>query len=213
MAVIKSGDSTDQLHVDPNRAAFVTLRDVDGNPVTLGSGGLTDTQLRATPVPVDVTFPGTQPVSIAAPVTVTGVFFQATQPVSISGQIPVSLAPGDAPNAQLAATATGVSGAGVTLTLPAVVDQFHYVTFIELVAYTTANRSGNSTPIVVTTTNLPGNPAFTFATAASVGTTDTKTYVHTLPLRSVVSNTATTIVCPATAAIIWRVNVWYQAAV
>jgi hypothetical protein len=51
------------------------------------SGGLTDTQLRATPVPVSGTFyQSTQPVSIASmPSTpVTGTFWQATQPVSIA---------------------------------------------------------------------------------------------------------------------------------
>src|ERR1043166_6936696 len=57
MAVIKSGDSTDQLSVDPiSKAARVTLYDSSGSelsalPVT---GGLTDSQLRASPVPVSI---------------------------------------------------------------------------------------------------------------------------------------------------------------
>lgn len=59
------------------------------------SGPLTDTQLRASAVPVSGTvgvsgsvavtgtfFQATQPVSIASPVAVTGTFWQATQPVS-----------------------------------------------------------------------------------------------------------------------------------
>lgn len=47
------------------------------------SGPLTDTQLRATAVPVSGTFwQATQPVSISGSVPVTGTFWQATQPVS-----------------------------------------------------------------------------------------------------------------------------------
>lgn len=307
MAVIKSGDSTDQMHVDPFKAGFINLRKSDGTEAILPGTGLTDTELRATPVPVSgfvsianfpliqgvagsvavtnfpvsqpVTgtfFQATQPVSgpltdaqlraaavpvsgpltdaqlraLAVPVSgaffqatqpvsgpltdvqmrltpvpVSGTFFQATQPVSgtffqatqpVSGAFfqalqPMSLLPGNAPNAQLAVTATGVAGAAVTLTLPAVAAQFHYLTMIEVLAYTTVARVGGAVPIIVTTTNLPGAPAFTFGTAAAVGTVDRYNYVHAMPLRSAVVNTATTIVCPATVSVIWRVNVWYQA--
>ncbi len=83
--------------------------------------GLTDTQLRATPVPVSGTFyQATQPVSIASmPSTpVTGTFWQATQPVSIAASVavtgtfwqatqPVS---GPLTDTQLRATAVPVSG-------------------------------------------------------------------------------------------------------
>lgn len=49
------------------------------------TGPLTDTQLRASAVPVSGTFwQATQPVSIAASVAVTGTFWQATQPISAS---------------------------------------------------------------------------------------------------------------------------------
>lgn len=274
MAVIKSGDSTDQMHVDPFKAGFINLRKSDGTEAILPGTGLTDTELRATPVPVSgmvavVNFPVTQPVSgtlaisnfpatqpvtgaffqatqpvsgpltdtqlRAAAVPVSGAFFQATQPVSgaffqatqpvsgtffqatqpVSGAFfqalqPISLLPGDAPKATLAVTATGVAGAGVTLTLPAVAAQFHYITMLEVLAYTTVARVGGAVPIIITTTNLPGGPAFTFGTAAAVGTVDRYNYVHAMPLRSAVINTATTIVCPATVSVVWRVNVWYQ---
>ena len=58
-----------------------------------GSSGLTDTQLRATPVPVSGTFwqttqpvslPSPLPVIVASPLPVTGAFYQATQPVSLA---------------------------------------------------------------------------------------------------------------------------------
>lgn len=100
-----------------SKAARVTLYDTAGNAnpaisvsfsapqhtiidsATLGtvvvSGPLTDTQLRATAVPVSgAFFPATQPVSgtvaISGSVAVTGTFFQATQPVSIASPVTVT---------------------------------------------------------------------------------------------------------------------------
>jgi hypothetical protein len=106
---------------------------------------------------------------------------------------------------------TGTAGTGVALTatLPLVASQFHYISSIEIMAYSTAARTGGATPIIVTTTNLPGNPAWTFATAAAIGTTDTKFFTYNSPVKSAVVGTATTIVCPATTGVIWRINVNY----
>jgi len=114
-----------------------------------------------------------------------------------------------APDSNLWVTATGTTGSAVTLTLPAVAAAFHHINTIEIEAYSTAARTGGATPIIVTSTNLPGSPAWTFATAAAIGTTDTKSYTFPSFLNSSVVNTATTIVCPATTGIIWRVNVSY----
>jgi len=118
---------------------------------------------------------------------------------------------GQIPSA-LSVTATGAAAAAVTATLPAVSSQFHYITGFEIEAYSTAARTGGTTPILVTTTNLPGSNVFTFASAAAIGSTDTKEYFLNNPIKSSVSNTATTVVCPATTAIIWRVNVYYYSA-
>lgn len=107
-------------------------------------------------------------------------------------------------------TATAASGSAVTLTIPAVKDRFHYITHISIQAYSTAARTGSATPIVVTSTNLNGL-AWTFATAGAIGTTDVKPNNEpTVSLRSAVANTATTIVCPATTGVIWRVTVFYN---
>ena len=92
-------------------------------PVTLG---LTDAQLRATPVPVSGTvavtgafFQVTQPVSgtvgVSGSVAVTGTFWQATQPVSIAGTVAVS---GGLTDTQLRATPVAVSGAFFQATQP-----------------------------------------------------------------------------------------------
>lgn len=113
----------------------------------------------------------------------------------------------------LSVTGVGAAAAAVTLTLPAVASQFHYIARIEITAYSTVARVGGVTPVTVTTTNLPGSPAFTFASAATVGTTDRYVIELGPSWRSSVVNTATTIVCPATASIIWRVNVIYSSAV
>lgn len=110
----------------------------------------------------------------------------------------------------LAVTATGLTGAGVTATLPAVISKFHNIAYLEITAYSTSARTGNATPIIVATTNILGTPSFTFATAAAAGTTDVKTLVPSVPIRSSIANTATTIVAPATIGVIWRINCFYN---
>lgn len=152
-------------------------------------------------------FPSTQ--TVAGTVSVLN--FPATQ--AVSGTISVgnfpATQPTTLPDASLWVTATAASGSAVTLTLPAVASQFHRINFIEITAYTTAARTGSATPLTVTTTNLPGSPAFTFQTAAAVGTKEPYVLAPGFPIKSSVANTATTIVCPATTSVIWRVNVSY----
>jgi len=128
----------------------------------------------------------------------------AVSPVASSFQTTANLQ-----DSALSVTATAATGVAVTTTLPAIAGQFHHITSLEIVAYTTAARTGGATPILVTSTNLPGSNVWDFATAAAIGTTDTKFYTFLNPYKSSVVNTATTIVCPATAGIIWRTNVMY----
>lgn len=190
--------------------------------------------------PVSGTFwQATQPVSIAASVAVTGTFWQATQPVSgpltdaqlraaavpVSGAFfqatqPVSAAALPLPTgaaqdrpSSLCVTGTAASGSGVTITLPNVAGQFHYISSIRISAYNVAARTGGATPVVCTTTNIPGSLAFTFGSAGAIGTTESQQVeLGGNPLKSSVANTTTTIVCPATSNVIWRVTAFYQAA-
>jgi len=112
--------------------------------------------------------------------------------------------------ATLAVTVTAATGVAATLTLPAVVGQFHYITSINISIYATAARTGAATPVVVTTTNLPGSPAFTFETAQAIGTnTPVQGYNLTTPLKSTTVNTATTIVAPIATTGIWRITATY----
>lgn len=112
--------------------------------------------------------------------------------------------------ATLTVTATSASGVAATLTLPAVAAQFHYITSIDILIYATAARTGAATPLVVTTTNISGSPAFTFETAQAIGTnTPIQGYNLTTPLKSAAVNTATTIVAPIALTGIWRITVTY----
>lgn len=107
-------------------------------------------------------------------------------------------------------TNTATAGTAVTLTLPApAAGLFHHIYRVHLTAYTTAARTGGATPVLVTTTNLPGSPVWTFASAAAVGTTATFQENWTSPLKSSVAATATTIVAPATTSVIWRLSANY----
>lgn len=105
---------------------------------------------------------------------------------------------------------TAATGVGVTVTLPAVAGSFHYITLIEIHKFFTAANAASATPLVVTTTNLPGGLAFTFGQpVGAIGVTDERIYNPDGPIKSLVANTNTTIVCPATVGIIWRANVFY----
>ncbi len=114
--------------------------------------------------------------------------------------------------ADLCQSVTAVAGAALTVTLPAVASLFHWLTLIEINKYATLAITGIATPVVVTSTNLPGGLAWTFDTAQAIGTLLPKVFMPTAALKSVAANTPTTIVCPAITSVIWRVNVFYYAA-
>lgn len=113
-------------------------------------------------------------------------------------------------SADLVVTAVGAAGQAVTATLPAAGSGLHhYITKVSITRYATAAITGNATPSTVTTTNLPGALAWTAQTAAAVGTLDRIIEDLSSPLRSSAANTNSTIVCPATTNVIWRVTVHY----
>jgi len=157
----------------------------------------------------------------SATVPVTGTFWQATQPVSAAslplptGAVAEATVTSGAQVTQiraaiLAVTAVGAAAAAVTNTLPAAgVGLFHYITRINIVKYNTVAVVGGVTPVTATSTNLPGSPAWTFASAAAVGTVAATDLEPSSPIRSAVANTATTIVGPATASVLWRITVYY----
>lgn len=114
----------------------------------------------------------------------------------------------------LCVTATGAAAAAVTLTLPAPgVGLYHYLTRLIIQRFATALLTAAATPVLVTTTNLPGARVFSFpADAAAQGSKAEEIVSSSQPLKSVAANTATTIVCPVTTAVIWRVTADYYVA-
>ena len=119
---------------------------------------------------------------------------------------------GDQDPATLAVTATGAVNAAVTLTLPAVTGLRHYIDSLHIVRSATAALTASATPVVVTTTGLPGNPAFTFgADVAGIGI-DKEQRLECGPegLAASALGVATTVVCPVYTGVIWRVNCTYH---
>ena len=111
----------------------------------------------------------------------------------------------------LTVTATGAAGAAVTLTLPAGGSGlYHYIGRLIVQRFATALLVAAATPVIVTTTNLPGSREFSFpADAALQGLLAQEVVEPLFPIRSSVVNAATTIVCPVTTSVIWRVTADY----
>lgn len=109
-------------------------------------------------------------------------------------------------------TATAASGTGATATLPAPgANLRQYITKIQIIRFAVAALTAAATPVLVTTTNIPGTPTFSIdASAAAQGTTDkTDLDFSGAPIEASVDNTNTTVVAPGTTNVIWRVTVWY----
>lgn len=108
-------------------------------------------------------------------------------------------------------TVTAASGAAATLTLPAPgTGLFHYITRILVQRHTSAVLTAGATPVLVTTTNMPGSRVFSIpADAAAQGAVHTEIAEPSQPIKSSASNTATTIVAPTTTGVIWRITVDY----
>lgn len=111
-------------------------------------------------------------------------------------------------------TAVGAAGAAVTLTIAAPgVGLRHYLTYLSINRFASALLVAAAAPVTVTTTNIPGALAFSFpAEAAAQGTLDRWREDFTYPIMTTAQNTATTIVCPITTNVIWRVTAGYYVA-
>jgi hypothetical protein len=111
-------------------------------------------------------------------------------------------------------TAVGAAGAAVTLTLASPgAGLRHYLTYLSINRFATALLTAAAAPVTVTTTNLPGTLAFSFAAdAAAQGTIDRWREDFAYPVASAAQATATTIVCPATTNVIWRVTAGFYVA-
>lgn len=118
--------------------------------------------------------------------------------------------------ATLHVTNTAAVNTALTVTLPAAgAGLFHYITSIQWVKLYSVIGIANGAGVLITTTNLPGNPIWTTEQLASAAGTAPVVinYEPTTPLKSSVANTATTIVAPLQLQTIWRGNVSYFTAV
>lgn len=111
-------------------------------------------------------------------------------------------------------TAVGASGAAVTLTLASPgAGLRHYITSLSINRFASALLVAGAAPVTVTSTNLPGSRAWSFAAdAAPAGTLDRVREEYARPLASSAQATATTIVCPVTTSVIWRVTAGFYVA-
>jgi hypothetical protein len=185
-----------------------------------GGGGLTDAELRATPVPVSGPLTDAQLRAVAVPVSgpLTDAQLRAVA-VPVSGpltdaQIRATPVPTDPRPATLSVTVTGGANAIATATLPAAgAGLFHYITHIFIKRVNTAALAGGAI-LTVTTTNLNGRAwrtgnqaSITVATHEGSQLMDQE-FVH--PIKSAVANVATTIVGPAAgAAVSWHIVIDY----
>lgn len=114
----------------------------------------------------------------------------------------------------LAVTGTAAVNTGVTITIPSGgAGLFHYITGIEIIKfYSVVGVAGS--PVVITTTNLPGSLAFTTEQAAGAAGTMVRYWYDFAgnPLKSSVAATNTTIVAPVQLQTIWRLNAFYYVA-
>jgi hypothetical protein len=176
-------------------------------PVTDNAGSLTVDAPVATPVFVRL--------SDGAAALIGQKTMAASLPVALASDQTLLPAVSEQRAATLHVTGTAAVNTAVTVTLPAVASQFHYITSIQVVKLYSVIGVAAGAGVILTSTNLPGNPAWTTEQLASAAGTAVKVldYQPTTPLKSSVANTATTIVCPVQLQTIWRVNVSYFTAV
>lgn len=118
----------------------------------------------------------------------------------------------DQRSATLLVTVTAASGAAATASLPAVAGLRHYIDFIQVSKFAAAALTAAATPVLVTTTNIPGSPVLNFSAGAEAQGYEVGKEMDfgSQGMSASAINTATTVVCPATTGVIWRVNVAYR---
>lgn len=113
-----------------------------------------------------------------------------------------------------AATVTAVVSTAATLTLPAPgAGLRHYITGLRIERHAAALLVAGTTPVVVTTTNLPGALASSIPMeAAAQGSVYEKTMEPARAIMASAQNIATTIVAPLTTNVIWRISATFYVA-
>jgi hypothetical protein len=107
---------------------------------------------------------------------------------------------------------TAATGVALTATLPAVTGLRHIIDFIKVKRIGTAAGTASATPIVITTSNLPGALSLSMgADAIGVGVDkDVDIDFGSSGLAVIAIGTNTTVICPAYTGAIWRINISYR---
>ena len=118
----------------------------------------------------------------------------------------------DQKSSTLIVSQTAAVGVANSVSLPAVPGLRHYIDFISVTRSATAALTASATPVLVTTTNIPGAPVITFGSdAGGIGVdVERKLDFGAGGMAATTVGATTTIVCPAYAGVIWRVNVAYR---
>lgn len=114
----------------------------------------------------------------------------------------------------LLGTITAAVGVAATLTLASPgAGLRHYLTYLHITRFAGLALTAAATPVLVTTTNIPGTLVFSLpAEAAAQGTTFVYQQDFAYPVAVSAQATATTIVMPATTGVIWRATAGYYVA-
>jgi hypothetical protein len=111
-------------------------------------------------------------------------------------------------------TITAAASAAATLTLASPgAGLRHYLTNLRIEAHASALLTAGVTPVLVTTTNLPGSRVFSIpADARAAGAVYEKVESWSKGLAASAQNVATTIVAPVSTGVIWRITADYYVA-
>lgn len=110
-------------------------------------------------------------------------------------------------------TTTVAVGVSAVLIFPPATGLKHYLTFLRFIKFAAAALTPAVSPVVITTSNLPGSLAFSLpADGAAQGTEFVYLEDYTQPIAASFQNTPTTITAPATPNIIWRLTAGYYVA-
>lgn len=112
--------------------------------------------------------------------------------------------------ATLCVSATAAVGLAATLTIPSVSNMRAFLDSLSIVRSATAALTPSATPVLVTTTNIPGTPSFTFGQDAGGIGVDKIVELNCGPGGIACVSGAVTVVCPAYVGVIWRVNAVYH---
>jgi len=165
------------------------------------TNALTNTELRATALPVSGPATNAELRASALPVSLSGVGTAMNNPIYAFER-----------PANLKVKQVSAANTAQTVTLPAVAGEFHYIigAIVQRYNSTATAVAGAAANLAVTTTNL-GGLEFRFGNAVTAGGGDTPVNLQpSNPVKSDTVNTATTVVVPALGAgIISVVNVIY----